>query len=142
MRAEVAAIAAELAPLGMPVHWLRVDGTLAMSDYPYVLLWQSTGRPFFEAPLDGANEAIDAHIGVTVVGTTVAQAETKARLVKGVLTPGGRALDLTIPGRIASIRWAAFSVMQEDRDAPLPGLATPGYAVIHVDLYRLISYPA
>lgn len=140
MRAEIAAIQTALTPV-IASHWLRVEGALTRSSYPYALLWQSTGHPFAESSLCGDNAAIDALLGVTVAGLTVEQAETKARAVRATLSPSGRALSLDVPGRVAEIRWQAFSVMREDRDAPLVDLGMPGHVVVHVDLYRLISYP-
>lgn len=135
------ALRAVLAPLGMPVFWMRVERDLTRADFPYLLLWQSTGRPFWEEPLDGYNRAWDAVVGVTTVGVTADQAETKARLVRAALEPDGYPLDLPVTGRSVRVEWEAFGAMQEDRDAAIPDHPKPGYPVTYVDLYRLTSLP-
>lgn len=142
MRAEVEAIRNALAPLGMGFHYVRVDGPLTLKDYPYHLLWPSTGRPYGEAGLDGTDEAVSAVLGLTTVALTPAAAREKGHAARAILFPSGRPLELVVPGRCARIGWTAFGATQEDRNAPLPGAGQPGYPVTWVDMYRLISYPA
>lgn len=141
MRAEVAALRAVLASLGMPTFWGRVNRDLTQADYPYLLVWQSTGRPFDEVPLDGRNRAWSAVIGITTVGATTDSAVTKAREVSALLTPDGYPLDLPVAGRAVTVAWEAFGAMQEDRDVAIPGAPKPGYPMTYVDLYRLTSLP-
>lgn len=137
MRAEVEALRATLAPLAMKVYWQSVPPTETPS-FPYLLLWQSTGRPFDEVPLDGRNEAWSAILGLTAVGTTTESAREKATLAKRLLTPGGYPLELPVVGRSVEVQWSSFGSAGEDRDANLPGVGFPQF---YVDLYRLTSLP-
>lgn len=137
MRGEVEAIRAALAPLGMSTYWTRVEGAPSL---PYLLLWQSTGRPLDEQPLCGGGDPLTALIGVTTVALTPESAQEKAALVRRTLWPAGEPLTLDVPARYAEIKWSSFASSDEDRDNPLP--ATGAYPVIYVDLYRLTSLPA
>ena len=136
MRAEIEALTAELEPLGMARYWQSVPEPPA---YPYVLLWQSTGRPLDEVPLDGRNEAWSAVIGLTLVAKTPEAAREKAALARRLLAPGGYPIELAVTGRAVEVAWTAFGSAGEDRDVSIPGA---GYPMFYVDLYRLTSLPA
>lgn len=136
MREHVTALKAALAPLGYPVHFVDVVGEPA---YPYVLLWTSAGTPSTELPLCDTAD-IDDTVGVTGVGLSPEAVLAVLSRVRGVLSPSGRPVPLTVPGRAAWTRLRDSRTVQADRDVTVTG--TNRHPFYGVDLYRLVSTPA
>lgn len=135
MKAEIDALRDVLAPTGLETYWLKVPSSPA---YPYRLLWQSTGRPLDERPLDNGTEAFTVLLGLTSVGVTPEVAREKASEARRILTPGGYPLELAVTGRLVDVEWSSFASAGEDRDVNVP---RQGFAQFYVDLYRLTSLP-
>lgn len=114
-----------------PAHFGEVIGT---PDYPYVLLWTSTGR--LESNTLAGERDLDDRLGVTMVATTA----------EGVLAMSSHVRNALIGFEPDSSQWRVEALrhpydsqnIDRDRDVALPNHGYPSFAV---DLYRLQGTP-
>ena len=110
-----------------PTYFGEVEGT---PDYPYVLLWTSTGQ--LETNTLAGDRDLSDRLGVTMVATTG----------EGVLSMSTHVRRALVGFAPASDQWVVEELrppfdsqpIDRDRDVALPNHGYPSFAV---DLYRL-----
>ena len=110
-----------------PTYFGEVEGT---PDYPYVLLWTSTGQ--LETNTLAGDRDLSDRLGVTMVATTG----------EGVLSMSTHVRRALVGFSPASDQWVVEELrppfdsqpIDRDRDVALPNHGYPSFAV---DLYRL-----
>lgn len=133
MRGHVLAAKALLEQTGRQVYVGEVEGA---PEFPYYLLWTSTGRERTES-LQADDDFIDDTLYVTTSGITaesvmIAAVDARGRLRRAVLSVAGHQVE---PLRLEPDQ----QPITVDRDVVIPG--TKRHPQFGVDGYRLVSQP-
>ena len=135
MRPQIEAVRALVASAtAKPAYTVSVP---ASPSYPYLIVAPAIGTAD-EATLEGAT-GLDLTVTVRAVAATPDAALILADVARAALGQT-RAVDLSVAGHRAEIRWVRHEADYLDRDVTLP--ATGTHPALSVDSYRLVSAPA
>lgn len=140
MKAHIDALRARITTAtGYVTHYVQAPDT---PTFPYVLVWGPSWNAGDEPVLCGANEDLNALVGLTAVAGTPDGVLIMHDAIRGALCPAGRMSELTVAGRSA---WIVLQPgygqsVQVDREVTIP--ATGGHPAFGVEMYRLRSTPA